>query len=154
MCMSNFSFHDLFKFSVLFFLSLVLFCVRWYQLSKTIFIICSRHRFKSLFHRLVLQHAQSITFSVSDRARLSHSRSFSAPSKVERKLGARTVMIMNQAKQEVERREETKEEKSKGDTEKNAVQTKNQSGSLQSVGRVILRISKHQNEEMTCFFIF
>ena len=51
-------------------------------------------------------------------------------------LGARTVMIMNQAKQEVERREETEEEESKTDTEKNTVQTENNSGSLQSVGKL------------------
>ena len=48
-------------------------------------------------------------------------------------LGARTVMIMNQAKQEVVRREESKVEVLKEDLE-NA--TKSESGTLKSVGKL------------------
>ena len=51
-------------------------------------------------------------------------------------LGARTVMIMNQAKQEVVRREESKEVQ-KNDLENDIMlQTKSESGTLKSVGKI------------------
>ena len=51
-------------------------------------------------------------------------------------LGARTVKIMNQAKQEVVRREES-EEVQKNDLENDVMlQTKSESGTLKSVGKM------------------
>ena len=51
-------------------------------------------------------------------------------------LGARTVMIMNQAKQEVVRREESKEVQ-KNDLENDIMlQTKSESETLKSVGKI------------------
>ena len=51
-------------------------------------------------------------------------------------LGVRTVMIMNQAKQEVVRREES-EEVQKNDLENDVMlQTKSESGTLKSVGKM------------------